>query len=159
MDIRQATIDDAETISELNADVQKVHADALPHLFKPPSKDGLPAAEVASLIQTPNHFFYLALEDDCPVGYLWAEVRRMPETPFRYAWDYVYVNHISLRPEARSKGYGKQLLEAAANLARQQGIATLALDVWSFNTRAHAAFESFGFQNFNERMWMQVTGE
>ena len=39
LEVRAATVDDADTISSLNDEVQNVHADALPHLFKPASKE------------------------------------------------------------------------------------------------------------------------
>ena len=37
--VRAATVDDADTISSLNDEVQNVHAEALPHLFKPASRE------------------------------------------------------------------------------------------------------------------------
>ena len=56
MDIRLATPQDAESIAALNAAVQQVHADALPHLFKPPSAETFPAALVRHLLADPNTY-------------------------------------------------------------------------------------------------------
>jgi hypothetical protein len=43
MEVRLATLNDAEIISALNAEVQTVHAEALPHLFKATSPEAFPA--------------------------------------------------------------------------------------------------------------------
>ncbi len=42
VNVRRATVADAATISALNADVQAVHAAALPWLFKTPSAETFP---------------------------------------------------------------------------------------------------------------------
>ena len=53
MDIRLATLKDAEIIAALNAEVQQIHTDALPHLFKPPSEETFPASLVRQLLADP----------------------------------------------------------------------------------------------------------
>lgn len=155
-EVRPATLADAEIISDLNADVQGLHHQAMPHFFKPPSAGSFPPALVRQLMVFPDSFFFLALEDGRPVGYLYAQVRRLPENPLRYALNMVYIEQIGVQPESQGKGHGRRLLEAAANLARRAGIGLLALDTWSFNKQAHAAFYAFGFESYNLRMWMDV---
>jgi ribosomal protein S18 acetylase RimI-like enzyme len=156
MEIRFATLADAATISALNDDVQQLHAEALPKIFKPPSDETFAPDVVSALMKAPNHYFWLAIEDGQPVGYLFATVRHQPDTPVKQAIDLISIEQISIKPDARSKGYGKQMMETVMDFARQQGISLLTLDVWSFNTRAHKFYEDLGFRNYNERMWLDL---
>ena len=87
MDIRLATLNDAESIAALNAEVQHVHADALPHLFKPPSEETFPASLVRQLLADPNTYIFIASANDAPVGYLYGQILRRAETSLHYAWD------------------------------------------------------------------------
>jgi hypothetical protein len=58
--IRKATEEDAEILSSLNADVQALHAAALPGWFKTPGPDTFPASVVATLVGSPANFLFIA---------------------------------------------------------------------------------------------------
>ena len=75
----------------------------------------------------------------------------------RRAMDSVYIHQMSLKPEYQSQGYGKKLMEAVKDLAKEKGISTIALDVWSFNSQARSFYQKQGFVNYNERMWLELT--
>jgi ribosomal protein S18 acetylase RimI-like enzyme len=156
MQVRLATINDAESISLLNAHVQKLHAEALPQLFKPPSNETFPTSSVIELLRDPNNYFFIGHVDGEAVGYLYAEIRNVPETTLRYEMTQVYLHHISIPPRHQHQGYGETLIQAVKALARAKGITTIGLDVWSFNTSARAFFARQGFTVFNERLWTEV---
>ncbi len=156
MQIRLATQDDAEIISALNRDVQKIHTEALPHIFKPPTEDAFPPAQIREWLETPEHYIYLGYLDGQAIGYIYAEVRHQAETSWRYAMSCIYIHHICLKAEYQTKGHGAELMDAVKALAKEKGITTLALDVWSFNARAKAFFSKQGFVNYNERMWQEL---
>ena len=156
MQIRLATLDDAEIISTLNMDVQRIHAEALPHLFKPPSKETFPSLLIREWLANPNIYIYIGYLDGQAIGYIYAEARYQPETSWRYELDSVYIHHISLKPEYQAKGYGGKLIEAVKGLANEKGISLIALDVWSFNTRAKTFFQKQGFVNYKEQMWLEL---
>jgi ribosomal protein S18 acetylase RimI-like enzyme len=151
--VRRAGMADAETISRLNADVQALHAAALPGWFKPASASTLPPAEAAALIGGPDSLVFLAELGSEPAGYAYAEVIRRPEEPWREAFEMVYLEHISVRPEFRRKGVGAALLGAWRAGAAELGITLLGLDVWSFNEEARRFFRRHGFTAYNERLW------
>ncbi len=156
MQVRLATIDDAGAISQLNADVQRLHADALPRHFKPPSDDTFPVSAVIELLNDPDNYFFIGQLDGEAIGYIYAQVRYVPETTFRYALTQIYIHHISIQPRHQHRGYGEQLMQAVKDLAQDKGITTIALDVWSFNTAARAFFARQGFTVFNEWMWTEI---
>ena len=66
VNVRRATVADAATISALNADVQAVHAAALPWLFKTPSAETFPPATAAAMLARDDVLVYLAYLGDAP---------------------------------------------------------------------------------------------
>jgi ribosomal protein S18 acetylase RimI-like enzyme len=155
--IREATAADAACISRLNIDVQKLHADALPHLFKQPSATTFPPAAVVELMAEPHNIFFLAEVDGAAVGYVWVEIRRRPEDAAQFARNSVLIHHISVTPAHQGHGHGDRLMVAVKALAKAGDITTVVLDTWSFNTEAHRFFERQGCSIFNYRLWTEVT--
>jgi ribosomal protein S18 acetylase RimI-like enzyme len=152
MNIRSATPADYDRVARLNAEVQQLHAEALPHLFKPASSETFTREVFEAMLARPHCSLYLAETDGQSAGYLYLEVVDRPETWARYAHRALYVHQLCVARTHGRRGFGQQLLEHAADLATRQGIARLELDVWSFNTTARALFERRGFQESNIRM-------
>ena len=144
--VRAATVADADTISSLNDEVQNVHAEALPHLFKPASRETFSAKEVTEILTRPDNHIFLAYFDEEPAGYIYCEIRRRGESPAMYARDQVYILHVSVNRSHQRKGVATALFSAVTALAKDVGIRRLGLDVWSFNADATAFFEREGFE-------------
>lgn len=155
--IRRATTADAAVLSLLNNDVQRLHADALPHIFKQPSSATFPVSKVVELIGEPDNIFFLAEADREAVGYAWAEICRRPENAAQFARNSILVHHISVQPAHQQNGHGERLVAAVKALAKAEKISTVTLDTWSFNRSAHTFFERQGFSTYNHRLWMEVT--
>lgn len=153
--IRRANNGDAEIVSALNHEAQAIHAAALPRQFKPPGPDIFPAAAVRTLLGKPESILLLAHVGSHAVGYVYAEVVRRPETAFRYADKTIYIHHISVDQTYRKSGVGRALLDAVRKVGAELGIATLVLDVWTFNEEASSFFRRCGFRPYNQRLWTQ----
>jgi ribosomal protein S18 acetylase RimI-like enzyme len=153
--IRRATLADAEAVASLNADVQALHAEAMPFRFKPPGPATFPPEAAAALIAKPENIILVADIQiaHATVGYIYAEVMRREETPFTFAYDAVYIHHIGVRPEFREQDLGEALLNGVRAAAAERKIELITLDVWSFNAAARAFFRRNGFTIYNERLW------
>jgi len=156
--VRRAISEDAELLSSLNAEVQALHAKALPSWFKPPAPQSFPPAAATGLLANPNNLLFVAEFGTTPAGYAHAEVIRQPETPWRYAYERIYVHQLGVRASHRRQGVGTALLAAVRSEAKRLGIPHLALDVWSFNADARAFFQRQGFDPYNERLWSRAGG-
>jgi ribosomal protein S18 acetylase RimI-like enzyme len=154
--IRKATEQDVDVLRALNADVQALHAAALPWLFKPPGPDSEPW-EVKGLLAQLENLFFIAEVDGDPAGYAYAQIREWPETPFTHRLDMIYLHHLSVRPPHRRHGVGSALIGAVRAAAAETGITLVALDVWAFNDEALAFFRRAGFAAYNERMWSRLS--
>jgi ribosomal protein S18 acetylase RimI-like enzyme len=151
--IRKAVEQDAATLGALNADVQAIHAAALPWLFKPSGPDTFAPCEVKPLLAQPENLFFIAEVDGVAAGYAYAEIQERPETPFAQAHDMVYLHHISVKPGHRRNGVGSALMGAVRDAATKAGIAPIVLDVWNFNEEARAFFRRRGFAAYSEKLW------
>ena len=151
--VREATEADAGNISSLNTDVQAAHASAVPWLFKPAGPDTFPPDVVARLLDEPGNLVLIAEVESAPAGYAYAEIIDRQETSFNYAYQMIYVHHISVRPTLRQQGVGRALLEAVQAEARKRDIHMISLDVWTFNDAARAFFSRSGFTARSERLW------
>ena len=151
--IRRARPADADAVSALNAQVQALHAEALPWRFKPPGSATFPPAEAAALIAKPENIIFVAEIAGAPIGYIYAEVLRREETPFTFAHVMVHIHHISVHRDFRAKDVGEALLDAISAAAADLKIELVTLDVWSFNASARSFFRRNGFTIYNERLW------
>jgi ribosomal protein S18 acetylase RimI-like enzyme len=149
--IRAVTATDATTLVSLNADVQAIHAQALPWRFKPPG--AYTRADAEALLARPNYVALLAELDGEPAGYLVAEVVRHPETGRHHAHAMIYVHELSVREAFRRRGVASALMDAAKAHGETLGITRLALDTWSFNEGALAFFKAYGLTPYNVKLW------
>jgi GNAT superfamily N-acetyltransferase len=150
--VRRASTADAELLSALNADVQAMHAAALPSSFKS-GAEAFPPETAAALLRKPGCVTFIAEIDRVPTGFAHAEAVHRAETPWRYGFDMLFVHQIGVLAAYRRKGAGAALVGALRLEADSRGIALLALDVWTFNEDARAFFLRQGFMPYTERMW------
>lgn len=146
MVIRPAVEADLDAIVSLMGDVQAVHAEAHPDLFRPrPDPDT--SREMFRNALASEHQTLLVAEgpDGALLGYLWFQVYDRPENPAQPARRFGYVNHVGVAPDARRSGIGSALVREAMALAVGAGVAEIGLDYWAFNAGAARFFEVLGF--------------
>lgn len=152
MEVRRATASDAGIVARLNREVQQLHADTMPRRFKTPSGAIFAPAAFAELVADPDTAIFIGEVGGEPVGYLYAQVARRPDTSFTHASDVVFVHHLAVGREHRKRGYGERLIREALALAEAEGIRRIELSVYSFNENARRFFAGQGFAVFSERM-------
>jgi ribosomal protein S18 acetylase RimI-like enzyme len=143
MILRRATPDDAAVIARLNAHVQGWHAEHYPDVFFPnPDPAGL-LTHFAERLADPACTAFLA--GDPALGYALCTLQTRDASVFSPAIRRLMIDHIAVAPEARRKGHGRALLEAARQLARDLAVDEMLLDTWEANHAAHAFFRAAGF--------------
>jgi diamine N-acetyltransferase len=138
-------MDDAEAIARQTSDVQRLHADAVPDLFKPPSAALYPAQKLAALLEDPNSIVAVAEIGASVIGYIYASVTNRPETEFHQTGAYIYIHQIAVDDNARRAGAGTALIRFVETRARGLGLTAVHADHLAFNGRARAFFEACGF--------------
>lgn len=156
MNIRQATATDALVLSSLCGDVQKLHAERYPHVFKLPERDDFAVAFLDEMLSDPAVWIYIAEANGAAAGYVLCKLFQWPENAFNFAFRFLQIEHIAVRPVARRRGIGAGLMAQPEALARELGAPRMELDSWEFNTSAHGFFESQGFEKFDYRFWKDL---
>lgn len=123
--IRRATEADAEALSLLKADVQSLHAAAMPERFK--QHGTFPATIVRTLLAKPSNLVFIAEVNSEAIGYAYAEIIHLPKSSLLRAWNEVHLHHISVRPSYRRKGVANALLNSVRTAANELGITSFRL--------------------------------
>jgi ribosomal protein S18 acetylase RimI-like enzyme len=156
MNIRRAVSKDNVLLSSLSMDVQRLHAENYPDIFKMPQNDDFAVAFFDEMLVDPVTMIFIAEENGNALGYMMCKLIERVENPFTFATSHLLVDQISVRPEAQGKGVGKALIEQAEVLVKELNVSRIQLDSWGFNTSAHAFFEKMGFEKFNHRFWKNL---
>ena len=150
--IRQATIDDAESIAQLNCAVHEIHAESRPEIFKPLVPDEELTALTRERLMDSSTYVFIAEVHAEPVGYVLTQVIERAENVFTYAQRHLLIDQMAVDPKYRSRSYGEQLMQRVFELARELNIRRVVLNVWRFNERAVAFYERSGFEMCEVRM-------
>ncbi len=134
----------SETIAMLNEPVQALHHNMYPEKFKKYEYEAV-KAHFDRIINHECHHFYICIDNDEPIGYIWFEEVRKEETAFSSASCYLYVQQISVNDSHRGRGIGKILFNSALDHANKMSINRIGLDYWVKNTIAKNIYENMGF--------------
>ena len=157
VNIRRATLADAELLAGLNKDVQQIHADAYPYLFKQPDNFAEIVADFKTRILADTDGFVLIIEaDQQAVGYIYARVVARPENAYIHEQKLMLVDSISVKPSHQNKGYGQKLMSAVRNEAVARGIRRVLLDTYEFNSNAQQFYAKLGFERVKIQMALDV---
>ena len=143
--VRLATLDDAEAIARHTSNVQRLHSEVLPDIFKPESAELFPPQKLAALIQDPNGIVAVAEMQGKIVGHIYGAVVNRAENAFHQPDTYIYIQQIGVDDDARRQGAGTALVAFIRDRARSLGLTAMQVDHWAFNTRARGFFEACGF--------------
>lgn len=116
--------------------------DAYRSFYRQPSD--LPLAEkfVFDRLRKQDSFFMLALKaDNTPVGF----AQLYPSFTSVGAASILVLNDLFVVSEFRNQGIGRKLLEAAKQLAEQQGVAKIVLETGKDNVGAQRLYDSLGY--------------
>ncbi len=86
-------------------------------------------------VDSAGQHLWTPYDDDVPLGILWIFV----DGPSGFIYD------IEVREDQRRRGYGREVLDAAARAAADLGARELGLNVFGFNEGARALYEKAGY--------------
>ena len=141
--VRRAEARDIPAILNLLVQVDMVHHNGRPDLFKGPATK-YSAEELRAIIadeETP--VFVCADERDRVLGHGFC-VMQHSGGQLMVEHTTVYIDDICVDENARGQGVGKALYEHILAFAREQGAYNVTLNVWSCNPGAMAFYEKLG---------------
>ena len=120
MKTRPATRRDAFALSSLSMDVQRLHAEQHPRIFKMPEREDYAIAFFQEMLADPTAAIFMAEDNGEAVGYIVCKLVERQDNPFTFAARILLVDQVSVHPEARRMGAGQALLNQAEILFKEK---------------------------------------
>ena len=113
LNIRAADTGDIADLSRLNLQVQRIHLESEPQFFRMPAMNEVEGF-FRDALSDPNKEILVAVEGSAVAGYLLAEVRERPESPFKASRRWLQIDQIGVDLPYRRRGYGRALVTTEA---------------------------------------------
>ena len=143
--IRMAKEKDIPKISDLLSQVCLVHHKGRPDIFNVGRKYS--AEELAVLLQDETRPILVSVDDnDAVMGYCFCIFQQHVNNAVLTDIKTLYIDDLCVDEALRGKHIGKELYEAAVQLAKESGCHNLTLNVWSCNPSALRFYEKQGLR-------------
>ncbi len=158
--IRRATAHDYDELCEIIEEVDALHREHLPHLFRKPEGPARERDYILGLLSDQDVAWFVA-EVEGPVprgtegrlaGFVHVVVRDTPPIPIVVPRRLAIVDNLAVREGFRRAGIGRALMDKAHRWARNKGATEVELNVYEFNESAIAFYRSLGYENQRRMM-------
>ena len=154
--VRFAEEKDLDIINELRKQVNDIHVEGRPDLFK--AGFGAEIRDFAKVIMSgENSDIIVAERNGIICGMVCVDYVNKPETPYSKARNFYHVQEIAVDANHRRQGVAKELLEFMIADAKKKKLGKIELDVWEFNDSAIEFYQAVGFRQ--TRRWMEYEVE
>ncbi len=142
--VRKAKIEDIPAILELLVQVDMVHHNGRPDLFKGPATK-YNAEELKEIIFNAKTPVFVCVNDDGKVlGHLFGMFKQRQDDSVQTAIKTLYIDDICVDEAARGQGVGRTLYDFINGFAKQEGCYNITLNVWCCNPDAMKFYETMG---------------
>ena len=155
MEIRFAKENELDRINELRKQVNDVHVEGKPDVFKPGFGDEL-RNYIYEIWNDPEKEIIVADNGERICGFAVLNHINKPENPFMKERDFLDVDEFCVDKEFRRQGIASELISFIKAHAKEQGFHRIELNMWEFNQSALAFYEAAGFETYRRYMEMFV---
>ena len=141
--IRPAEEKDLAGIKKLLLQVNQLHADGRPDLFKP---GGIKYSdrELLEILADDQRPVWVFAPEDQVLGYVFCVFEETKETLSLQPVRTLYIDDLCVDESARGQHIGQLLYSRAVQLARENGCSRITLHAWNFNEKAFGFYEKLG---------------
>ena len=150
--IRQATIDDYDRLDAVLAEVDALHREALPHVYRDPGGPARSREYIASIIDSQDATLLVAERAARITGLVHVLIRETRDIPIVVPRRYAVIDNLVVAEDSRRAGVGRALMQAAHHWAQEQGVEQVELGVWEFNQGALAFYQELGYRTALRRL-------
>ena len=152
MDIRKAQEKDVDNLYYLLAEVQALHADGRPDIFKA-GTNKYDRAAIRGILANENTPVYVAVNElDQAIGYAFCAIKEEKGSDNLRAIKTFYIDDLCVNKEMRGKGIGRSLYEYVTGVAKDMDCYHLTLNVWHLNEAAVKFYEKVGMKPLKTTM-------
>ena len=155
MIIRFAKENELVRVNELRKQVNDLHVEGKPEVFKAGFNDEL-RDHVYDIWNDPEQEIVVADSDGIICGFAVLHHIVKPATPFMYERDFMDVDEFCVDKEYRRQGVASEIITFIRKYAKEKGFNRIELNMWEFNQDALAFYEAVGFKTYRRYMEMKV---
>ena len=144
MEIRRATAADIEGIDKLLYQVNMVHHNGRPDLFKAGGRKYTDEQLLALLADDTRPVFAAVDEEGHVLGYAFCILQQHPDDNILTDIKTLYIDDLCVDEEIRGQHIGRRLYEYVKRYAKETGCYNLTLNVWACNESARKFYERCG---------------
>jgi GNAT superfamily N-acetyltransferase len=152
MRVRLASLRDYEALCSLFDELDELHRQARPDIFRPFAPPARTREQVAQWLAQPESTVLVAQGDAGVVGLAVLLTRAPSGFAGAVPRKVVEVDNLVVRADQRGRRVGRRLLAAAVEWARQRRATHVEVAVHDFNRDARRFYESFGFAASVDRL-------
>lgn len=152
MNIRKAKEDDIDSICSLSNEINILHHEHMPEMFKYPSSLDQDATYWLKYMKDSDHVVFVAQRQGRVVGAISARLVLNNSAPFLVERLRCCINTIVVGNNQQKQGFGKALMNAVEAWGLERKAEVVDLDVMHFNTNARTFYEELGFEVVSYRM-------
>lgn len=153
--IRRAVPTDADQILLLLEQVEAIHQQGRPDLFRENgTKYTVP--ELCEIMADKDRPIFVALIGEKIVGYIFGIITETKGSTMLFDMKTLHLDDVCIDKSYRGTGIGGELMEYVMAWAKAVGCDRMDLDVWEFNDGARRFYEKYGFSTQKRRMDMWI---
>ena len=155
MIVRFAKENELGRVNELRKQVNDIHVEGKPEVFKPGFGEEL--RDFVNVIwNDPEQQIVVAEDDGVICGFAVLHHINKPENPFMKERDFIDIDEFCVDKDHRRKGAASAMVSFIKEYAKEKGFSRIELNMWEFNQDALAFYEAAGFKTFRRYMEMMI---
>ena len=143
--IRRAKNTDIDRLNELLYQVQNLHAQGRPDIFKLGAKK-YTTEELSAIIADDMTPIFVYEEQGVLMGYAFCIYQITEENGQLHHRKVLYIDDLCVDEQYRRRHIGKKLYDYVLDTARENGCDSVTLNVWSVNPSAEQFYRKMGMQ-------------
>lgn len=156
MIIRDANINDYESISKLFMESDNYHFYNQPNIYNETNENSRKLGYIKELIDDSKGMFYILEIEKNVVGFINGYEESKGFLPFHKKRTYFYIDNLVVNKDHQQKGYGRLLLQRVIEDCKKKNYSDIILNVYTFNGNAISLYNSVGFKELSKDMILEL---
>lgn len=153
--VRYAVYEELERVNELRKQVNDVHVEGRPDIFRSGFNQEL-QDYLMTMWKDENTDVIVALRNEEICGFACVQYVHKPESPYSLARHFYHIEEFGVDAAHRRQKVASEMMEFIKLEARRKGYQKIELDMWEFNEPALRMYESAGFKTYRRYMELEI---
>lgn len=155
MEIRFAREDELDRVNELRKQVNDLHVEGKPDVFKAGFNDEL-YNHIYDIWNDSEQEIVVADADGIICGFAVVHHIYKAENPFMFERDFIDVDEFCVDERFRRQGIATEIITFIKDYTKEKGFKRIELNMWEFNQGALEFYEAVGFNTYRRYMELFV---